>query len=187
MEEIIKEELRPGEKILWRAKTDAFETLDVTHKKAFITKAALIIGIVAALYVVYVVFAQAKGIELKPVLVVGALFCAFLGAFNGISEGKKMKKMQYIVTDQRIISVLEVPKSLDFSHVREYEFMTDADGHTSVLFGKKAIKAKAHLRRTFALLDPYIDEETGYCSRFALYAVPDVDNLKKIFDEYIAK
>ncbi len=186
MEEILKEELRPGEKILWRGKPEPFEILDLTHKKPLITKAILIIAIVALICVIYVAYAISAGIGVKYILVVAAMLCAIMGALNGFNEGRKMKKVNYVVTDQRIISILDLPKSLEYAKIKEVEFKTDEDGLTSVLFGETAIKAKPCQRRSLALLDPFLDEETGYCSRFVLYAVDDAEGLKNIFSKYIA-
>ncbi len=186
MEEILKDELRSGEKLLWTGKPEDFETLDVTHKKPLIIKAILILGIVFVLCAIYIFYALSIGIDIKKILVVAAVAFAFMGALNGLTDGRKMKKMFYAVTDQRIISGIELAKSLEFSQISDVAFKTDADGHTSMLFGKDAIKAKSYEYRSLALLDAYIDEETGFCTRFALYAVPDAENLKSILSKYIA-
>ena len=186
MDEIIKEELQQGEKILWSGKTENFDIFDATNKKPIILRAVLIIGIVSFVCAFYAYYALSGNIELKPALIWLALFCAALGAVSGYTNGKKLKKMKYVITNQRIISCVEVPKALKFSDIKEVEFKTDADGHTSVLFGKKAINAKEHQRRSLALLDPYIDEDTGFCSRFVMYAVPDAEQIKKLIGQYTA-
>lgn len=185
MNDKIKEELQQGEKLLWTGKTEAFEILDTTYKKHIIQKAVLIIGIVAVLCIVYVLYASSNAIEIKYALIWIALICALMGAVSSFTEGKKLKQASYAITDRRIISFIGVPKSLEFSHINCVDFKTDSDGHTSVLFGNTAIKAKAHQRRTLALLDPYIDEESGKCSRFVMYAVPDVEGIKNILGKYI--
>lgn len=185
MEELLKEELHAGEKILWHGGPEPFETLDVTHKQHVIVKAVLTIGIVFTLCIAYLVFANSKGIELKPSLVVIAMLCAVLASFNYIFQSKKLSKMNYIITDQRIIFGTDILKSLEFAKIDKVEFKKDADGHTSILFGDVAIKSKAHQWRSLSLADAYIDSDTGYCSRFALYAVSNVDEVKKILSNYI--
>jgi len=186
MEEILKEELRSGEKLLWSGKPEAFDILDVTHKKPLISKAIMIMVIVSAVCILYVAYVSANNIDVKLVLVVAAMLFAVMGALSGFNDGRKMKKMNYAVTDQRIIFGIEILKSLEYSQISEVEFKTDVDGHTSVLIGKDAIKAKPHLRRSLCLLDAYIDEDTGFCSRYVLYAVPDAEKLKNILGKYIA-
>ena len=185
MEELLKEELRADEKVLWSAGPEAFDTLDVTHKQPKIRKAIMIIGIVLALCVVYVSYALSKGIEIKPALVAIAIVCAILGATNFIFESKKLSKFKYVITDQRIIFGNDIFKSLEYAKVNRVALKTDADGHTSILFGDLAIKAKAHQWRSLAVSDAYIDGDSGYCTRFVMYAVPDAENVMKILSKYI--
>ena len=186
MDEIIKEELRAGEKVLWTGSPESFETLDVTNKQPVIKKGIMIIGVIVALCIIYIAYALSKGIEIKPALVVIAMACAIAGSVNFISDARKLRRMKYAITDQRIIFKLDLAKSLEFAKISEVEFKTDADGHTSILFGKNAIKAKAHQWRSLALADAYIDEDTGLCSRFAMYAIPEAEEVKKILGEHIA-
>lgn len=185
MNELLKEELLENEKVLWEGKAETFSTLDKTHKLPMIKRAALIIGVVAAICIWYVVYSMANSIVIKPAIIVTAMFCAFLGAFSFISQANKIKKMRYYATNQRIICCVEIPKFLEYGKISDVVLKQDADGHTSVLFGKNAIKAKAHQWRSLSLLDPYLDEETGFCTRFAMYAVDDAEQLKKVLSEYI--
>ena len=143
MKDIFVEELREGEKLLWYGKPEEFETMDKTNKQHLIRRSIIIIGVVAALCVIYVAYAMSKGIVIKPALVVLAMAGAVMGAVNGFLECKKIRKMGYAITDQRIISVLELPKSLEFNRVKEVAFKTDEDGHTSILFGTKTIFKRA--------------------------------------------
>lgn len=185
MEEILKEELRSGEKLLWQTKPEEFETLDATHKKPVLVKSVLIICIVAALCVIYVIYANSKSIDIKPALIAIAMVCAVVGAINFIFESRKLKKIIYAITDQRIIFGDDILKSLEFSKINKLELKSDADGHTSILFGDIAIKAKAHQWRSLAVADAYIDSDTGFCTRFVMYALPDAEQVKNILSEYV--
>ena len=186
MKDLFNEELRDGESLLWCGKPEAFEIMDRTYKQHLIRRAIVIIGVVTAICVIYLLYASSKGITIKPVLVALAMAGAIMGAANGFLEGKKLRRMCYAITDQRIISVLELPKSLEFNRVKEVAFKTDKDGHTSILFGTKTIKSKAHSWRNLALADPYIDEGTGFCTRFVMYAVPEAEKIKEILGQYIS-
>jgi len=186
MEELLKEELHAGEKILWQQQPEAFETLDVTHKQHVTIKAVLTIGIVSALCLVYFFYANSNGIEIKPSLIAIAMLCAVIGAFNFIFESKKLHKMNYILTDQRIIFGVDILKSIEYTKIDKVEVKKDADGHSSILFGDIAIKSKAHIWRSFAVADAYIDADSGFCSRFVMYAVPDADKVKDIISKYIS-
>ena len=185
MMEILKEELNKGEKLLWYGTPESFETLDKTYKSAYIKRAIRIISIVAAFCILYIVYALSKGIELKPVLVLVAMGFAVFGSFSYYSNARNLRKAIYAITDQRIINIVEVPKSVEFARIKEAQIKCDEDGHYSLLCGNKVVKSKSHTWRSFALLDPYIDEATGICERFALYAIPDAENVKKILSDYI--
>ena len=185
MEEQLKEELRSGEKVLWSGKPEAFETMDQTNKQPIIRRAIIIIGMVTAFYVGYIAYALSKGTEFKPMLVVIALICAVAGALNYIFDCRKLRRMKYFITDQRIIFMVDLPKSLEYAKINSFELKEDSDGHTSILFGTHAIKAKAYKWRSLAVSDAYIDEETGYCTRFAMYAVTEAEKAKEILSRYV--
>jgi len=185
MEKILKEELAADEKILWQAKPENFETLDVTHKKNFIVKAALIIGVVALLCVLYLVFAANKGIEVKYGLIVIILALAVFASINGIFDAKKLKKVSYVITDKRLILVDEVCKSAEFNLFKEAEFRVDADGHTSLLCGKRALESKPFHWRMLTVGGPHIEVETGLCDSFVFYAIPEADKVKKILSDFL--
>lgn len=185
MTEILKEELWPEEKVLWSGKADEFVTLDSTNKAAYIRRAITILGIVIGLCLVYIVYVTSKGIELKLGLVAIAIAFAVLGSVNFYSDAKKLRRAFYAVTNKRIISIIDVPKSVEYARINAAQLKTDEDGHVSLLCGKKVIQSKSHKWRMFALLDPYIEPETGICERFALYAVSDAENLKKILSDLL--
>lgn len=185
MMDILKEELMKGEKLLWCGAAENFETMDKTHKAAYIKRAIKIIGIVAALCIWYIVYAVSKGIELKPVLVAAAMGFAVLGSLSFYSNAKKLRNAYYAITDQRIINIVGVPKSIELARIKEAQIKCDEDGHYSLLCGKKVVKSKSYTWRSFALLDPYVDEDTGVCERFALYAIPDAESVKKILKDYL--
>ena len=185
MEEILKEELRAGEEILWKGKPEKFETLDVTHKNAIIIKAIIICGVVLALCVAYAVFTISKGIEFKFGLVAIAIAIAVYTSIHGLIEGKNMAKVDYVITDQRMMVVSSVAKGVEYAAIKEAEFRTDADGHTSLLCGERAIKSKPHNWRMLTLGGAHLELETGLCESFVFYAIPDVDRVKRILSDFL--
>lgn len=181
----LKEEIMPDEKLLWCGEVEKFETMDKTYKSAYIKRAIKICSIVAGLCLIYIFYAVSKGIELKLGLVAVAMGFEILGSLNFFSDAKKLRRTVYAITDRRIISFADVPKSVDLIRVRDVDFKTDEDGHVSVLFGKKVIASKSHQWRSYSLLDPYIDEETGVCERFAMYAITDIEIVKKLLADFL--
>lgn len=185
MLEIIKQELREGEKLLWSASPESFETLDLTHKTHFIKRAILICGIVGALCVLYIAYALSKGIALKPALVIIAVVCAVIASFSFLSDAKKIRRATYAVTDQRLIMAIDLIKCVDYNNIKEVQFKSDADGHVSLLCGVQTIGSKPYQWRSLTVTDPYFDPETGICERFSFYAVPDAENLKDILSNFL--
>lgn len=50
--------------------------------------------------------------------------------------------MLYAVTDKRLILVREAVRDMDFGRIKSASLRRDADGHTSLLCGERALKAK---------------------------------------------
>lgn len=185
MLEIIKEELREGEKILWSGSPESFETLDSTNKSHIIKKAILICGIVFGLCIFYVAYALSKGIDLKPALIIIAVVCAVIASLNYISDAKKLRRATYVITDQRLMIAIDLVKSVDYINIKEVQLKKDADGHVSLLCGVQSIEAKPHQWRSLTVIDPYISPETGICERFSFYAIPDAENIKTILGNFL--
>ena len=178
MTEQLKEALQEGEQLLWQGKAENFETLDRTHKQNLIMTTAISLGIALAICIAYI---AAAGIaNVKPLLILIILLIACIGPFNAFGDGKKLKKMIYAVTDQRILAVSDDVRAVEFDKVDAAEFRRDADGHTSLLLGRDAVKSKATKWRQYTVVGPHMnEEEPPKLETFALYAVNDVAGLKK--------
>ena len=185
MLEIIKQELREGEKLLWSGSPESFETLDLTHKSYVIKRAVLICGIVFVLSAFYIAYALSNGIDLKPALVIIAVACAVIASFSFVSDAKKIRRAVYAVTDQRLIMAIDLIKCVDYNNIKEVKFKSDADGHVSLLCGMQTIGAKPCQWRSLTVTDPYLDPETGICERFSFYSVPDAENVKNILSNFL--
>lgn len=185
MLEIIKEELREGEKILWSGSPESFETLDLTNKSHIIKRAVLICSVVLLLCALYITYVLSKGIALKPALVIVSILCAGIASVSYLSDAKKIRRAVYAVTDQRLIIAIDRVKSVDYINLNDVKLKKDADGHVSLLCGEQTVGAKPHQWRSLTVTDPYIDPETGICERFSFYAIPDAEKLKNILSNYL--
>lgn len=177
MEDILKSKLKDDETLLWSARPEAFETLDKTHKKHFVIKAIAVMVVFAALVVVYISAAQKNNAPVMlPVILIG-LAAALYGAFGDILEANKLRnKTIYGLTDQRMISVMGMSvESVDYARLNpgDYEFVTDEDGHTSLLCGERAREAKPHGRRSVTVCGAQNNSETGQCHGFAMYGITE--------------
>lgn len=188
MEDKLKAELLEGETLLWSGKPENFETLDLTHKQHFTKKAVIAALAAAALLAAYIVFAARQGTQIS--WVVAALIVVFaaaapMGFFS--SASKLRKEVFYAVTDQRLLIVREEVRSVKYENVKTALFKTDADGHTSLVFGAKAETAKPHSWRNAALFGRFHENEgADECDLMAFYAVPNIEELKRAVSPYLA-
>ena len=188
MEEKLKAKLKDDETLLWTAKPEAFETLDKTHKAYFVRKAVIITIVVAALIALYIKMAIDKNADVQlAVILIGIAFGAY-GVFGEFLDANKLRnKSLYALTDQRIIAVMGMSvEAVDYERLSDYEFVTDEDGHTSLLCGERAREAKPYGRRSATVCGAQNNSETGECHGFALYGITaEVKNIEKILKEHI--
>ena len=188
MEEKLKAKLKDDETLLWTAKPEDFETLDKTHKAYFVRKAVAISVVIIALLALYIKMAIDKSADIQfAVILIGLAFGAY-GVFGEFLDANKLRnKSLYALTDQRIIAMMGMSfEAVDYERLSDYEFVTDEDGHTSLLCGERAREAKPYGRRSATVCGAQNNSETGECHGFALYGITaEVNNIEKILKEHI--
>ena len=183
MEEKLKAKLKDDETLLWTARPEAFEILDKTHKAHFVKK-AILIAIVAVIAIALYVNAAIKSnstIQIAVILI--ALAAAGYGIFGEFLDGRKLQnKTLYALTDQRMIALMGMSfEAVDYGRLKDYEFVTDEDGHTSLLCGERARDVKPYGRRSVTVCGAQNNAETGECHGFAMYGITkEVKNIEKI-------
>ena len=190
MEDILRSKLKDDETLLWSAVPEAFETLDKTHKARFVRKAILIAIVVAALIVMYFIAAEKNHADVQFAVILVALAAGAYGIFGDILDANKLrKKTIYGLTDQRMIAVMGMStEAVDYERMTkgDYEFVTDEDGHTTLLCGERAREAKPHGRRSMTVCGAQNNAETGECHGFAMYGITnEVDAISAILAKYI--
>lgn len=190
MEDILKSKLKDDETLLWCAVPEAFETLDKTHKAHFMRKAILVaIGMVAVI-LLYILAAAKNHAAVQPLVIAVLLAAGAYGIFGDILDANKLrKKTVYGLTDRRIIAVMGMStESVDYERMGkgDYEFVTDEDGHTSLLCGERAREAKPHGRRSVTVCGAQNNAETGECHGFGMYGITaEVKAIDAILSKYI--
>lgn len=178
MDELIKSSLNEGEKILWKGSADTIEALDKTNKKRFwIT---LVICALTAVIITVLYITNVKG-EVKPgVIVIVWLLCAF-APVRRLLDASTVQKLQYLVTDQRLLIVSNDVKSVPLSRIRVSALRSDEDGHLSFLAGADALKTRPSHWRDLALTgrSGSAAEEDEAVDSFAFYAVSDKAGLRR--------
>lgn len=188
MEQKLLAKLKDDETLLWSARPEAFETLDKTHKAHFIKKAVLISVIFAAIIIAYVVAAIDTNSTIQvPVILIG-IIAALYGIFGDFLDANKLKnKSMYALTDQRMIAMMGMSfEAIDYERVSDFDFLTDDDGHVSLLCGERAREAKPFGRRSATVCGAQNNSETGACEGFAMYGVTaEVENIRAILSKHI--
>ena len=190
MEDILRSKLKDDETLLWCAVPEAFETLDKTHKAHFVRKAILIAIAAVALIVLYIVAAAKNHAAVQLPVVAILLAAGVYGIFGDILDANKLrKKTIYGLTDQRMIAVMGMStEAVDYERMAkgDYEFVTDEDGHTSLLCGERARETKPHGRRSVTVCGAQNNAETGECHGFGMYGITaEVDAIDGILSKYI--
>ena len=188
MEQKLKAKLKDDETLLWSARPEAFETLDKTHKSHFITKASIIAVVFAAIVVVYIKAAINTNSAIQiPVILIG-LVAALYGIFGEFLDANKLRnKTLYALTDQRIIAMMGMSfEAVDYTRLTDYDFVTDGDGHTTLISGPRVREAKEYSRRSATVCGAQNNAESGICEGYALYGITEhVKTIDKILSAHI--
>ncbi len=188
MEDILRSKLKDDETLLWCARPEAFETLDKTHKARFVKKAIVIVVVMVALLVLYIAAAAKNHAPVQiPVILVGLAAGAY-GIFGEFLDANKLRnKTIYGLTDRRMIAVMGMStESVEYERLSDYTFVTDEDGHTSLLCGERAREVKPHGRRSVTVCGAQNNTDTGLCQGFAMYGITaEVDTVDAILSKHI--
>ena len=186
MEELLKKAMEDGEKLLWSARPEKFETLDKTYKPIFLRKLIISLLVGAVFSVGYILLARKSGVELKwGFFVVVWVFCSIspIGIFR---DAKALAKSTvYGITDKRLITVTnsDAVRSVTYDKLEQAEFYTDEEGHISLICGRADGRKPGGNLRGAATSAVSADEEK--CDRFVMYAVPQSDKIRKLLSEYM--
>ena len=180
--------LQDGEELLWQGRSLITEPLNKTYRPVFVKK--LIIGLIVMgiLGFLYIRAALSTDAGVKPMVIIALAILCLFSAFQVIYSPRKLRKMIYAATDKRLMivtpdHVIDVP----YGRIHEAVFKTDADGLTSLLCGKDAVKSGPSAWRdltAFAHVDPN-GEAAQSCESFVLYGIDRPDQLKDALTDRI--
>ena len=170
MTDSMKLELKENETLLWSGKPDAFTVFDKVHKKHYLITIIICSIIDVALIALYTSYAlsHGTGIKIPVLLIINA--CCLVPALDFISVVKKIRTFVYCFTDQRIIQFSENAKAKDiaYSDITVSSIAKDSEGISSLLIGKKPLKASPRKRRALSVAPATPDEIPD----IVLYALP---------------
>ena len=183
MDENLKSTLEKDERILFKGKPESFETLDKTNKQPFMITTVLTVLVCLALILTYTV--NTLAIENFKILV--PLIIAAVGALiisSTFRDTRKIKKLEYVITNKRLMRLGDEISSMPFQAIKQYIFNQDEEGHTSLLIGEDAIMKKSSKWRSAAVSSFSKDPNTGECEHAVFYAIPE--RFRNVFTEQIA-
>lgn len=176
--------LASDESILWAGKPADISVLDAQYKKKTITKAVIssLIGIV--LCILYFVGTAKANTELKLGFVAIILIFTVWAAVSDWLDVSKIRKMQYVLTNKRVICFTDSIRSAGYGEIKKHSFKTDAAGNTSLLMGSKSDKLKVTKWRG-RCRTPFLRSENGILECAVLYAIPDSVTFQQIFNQQL--
>lgn len=183
MEDIVKEALREEESVLWQSRPETFETLDKTNKKRFWITLCICAAVFAVLAVLYLFNGKAE--PKASVVVILFVLCAF-APVRRILDANQIRKLRYIVTNQRLLVVSGEVKGVALSRVKQAVLRTDADGHLSLLAGVEGVKKRQSYWRDLALIgQPGSSSDDEPIDTFGFYAVEDKKGLERVLKQVL--
>ena len=186
MEDMLSSVLETGEEVLWRGKPEAFESLDKTHKSAIIKGEIIKLVVSIAVIIAYIVAVNGNGAGIKPAIIVIILaIMAYALASPFLHINTLRRKVEYVITNQRLITIKDEAKGVEFDKIKVAEIKTDADGHTTLLCGPSSVKSDATKWRTDATLGVRLDTETLDCDGLTWYAIPNAKEAEVILKKYL--
>ena len=184
MEQSLREHLMEDEQLLWTGRPEAFETFDRTNKTSLII--GLIIKVVVALGLIITYVASLDKDSIKPGIVIIVLLFAAFALINPFLVARRLrKKTLYGLTNKRVMRSGAYDQAIPYERIKSAVLRTDADGHTTLLCGSRAVNLKPRLWRAEADASFINNAGEPEADRVIFYAVPMSDELESLLEKYL--
>ena len=184
MEQQLREHLMEGEQLLWAGRPEAFETFDKTNKTSLVTGLIIKIAVALGLIVTYVT-AQSSDMMKPGIIIVVLLFAAFAVINPFLVARRLRKKTIYGLTNKRVMRSGVYDEAVPYERIRSAMLRTDADGHTTLLCGPRAVNLKPRLWRAEADASFINNLDAPEAARVMFYAMPMSDELESLLEKYL--
>lgn len=175
----LNELLHEGEQLRWAGKSQVTKALDADNRKSALWTVGLAGVLTLLLILLYSLSLKNNGDSPRTgiivfILAIGA--AVGLGPFNTF---RKVKKVIYAVTSERIIVSVDADKSFDLPLDKADTVMkvTGQDGYTSLLIGTPTGKTKMNKLRTNAINGVRTEEGETIVLYPVFYNIPDADKV----------
>ncbi len=185
MEKQLREQLLEGEQLLWCGCPEPFDTFDKTNKNGLIVGLVLKILVTMGIVATFYISAQEKG-DVKPGIFIFIFLFAVFAVINPFLIARRLrKKTIYGLTDRRIIRAGATDGAVPYERIKRAVLRTDADGHTSLLCGPRAVKLKPRQWRGEADASFINVMDEPEAARVILFALPMDDGLRNLLAEQL--
>lgn len=186
MNDKLKSALDECENVLFTCVPEDFKPAQGARKPLFIKKVITSLLVAAAFIGGYCALGAKTGKIMPGVIVLIAVVAAYVIA-SVFLEANKVRKQEFVITDKRLLCKKDdTYKAIPYSAIKEYRFDKDPDGKTCLLIGTDALKEGFAKWISLAASPFIIEEDSGICSRGALFPVPDAKKFEALFEDQLA-
>ena len=184
MEKQLREHLMEGEQLLWIGRPESFDTFDRTNKTSLV--AGLIVKVVIALGLIIAYVASQDAGSIKSGIIIVVLLFAALAVINPFLYVHRLRnRTLYGLTNKRVSRSGQYDEAVPYECIKRVILRTDADGHTSLLCGPRAINLKPRQWRGEADASFINRMEDPEADCVIFYAIPMSDELKSLLEKYL--
>lgn len=184
MDEKLKKILKSNEEIQWMGQPEKTPLLAGKAGKGILVRWLICAVLAVALTVVYWFYCDGHdGTEFNAIMLVFTIGIPVAIAWGPIGENKKLTKLHYVITDQRIIMYHgEINFSMERSRVDEIRVRALENGNSAIYFGKPTFAVKDNKVRYIAAhgISEHIDGENVTVGAI-LYNVKDANKICELF------
>lgn len=184
MEQQLREHLMEDEQLLWIGRPEAFDTFDRTNKTSIVV--GLVIKVIVTLGLVLTFVSSGDQGNIQPGIIAFVLLFAVFAIVNPFLIARRLrKKTIYGLTNKRILRSGVYDEAVPYERIKSAVLRTDADGHTSLLCGPRAVNLKPRQWRGEADASYINSLDAPEAARVMLYAMPMSDELKALLEKYL--
>ena len=127
-----------------------------------------------------------NGAGIKPgIIIIILAVMAYALASPFLHANTLRRKVEYVITNQRLITIKDEAKGVEFDKIKTAEIKTDADGHTTLLCGPASVKTESDKWRTDATLGLRLDNDSLDCNGLTWYAIPNAKEAEALLKKYL--
>lgn len=181
-EEVLKNTLKSGEKILWKGRAEPFAVMDGTNKGKIVRNMVTSSVIIAAILIAYYVVAISRSIGAGQNIVITLLAVGIWGfTLSGpyTLTRKLMKETEYVFTNERAIMVGRFSAvALPISERTKCR-IEKMDNGKDILYMGEAVNTKPAAARAVAVAG--ISDEKGGPTGLVFYSISDAEEICKAY------